>query len=412
MSLSRQCGAALLLVSILAGLALTMTMIFALQKRNHAAEREQKTAEALGKAKVALLAWTLTLPGNSSTAPSPGSLPCPDMDNAPGSPNEGTRTSCTAGSVGLFPWRTLRSERLVDGWGEPLWYAFDPAFVDTATNTPRINSDSRAGLQIFAASGKLLTPAGGEAAAVIFSAGPALPGQNRPASARKGAGNYLESTPFGSNIVNSGPFVAGLDANNGSLNDRLVYISAQELVGQISMRAAAEVKTALLAHHKDQGKYPNPAAWTAGSDCFKNEWSSSSSCPSDPGRCHGVLPAPDTAKIDNWQGANPFPLWFINNLWHRSIYYSMRDTGCKPTVDGKAVDAVFLMPGAPLNGVVRVTKPKSVKSKVSADLADYLEDAQNRDDDDAFVLPSAASNDRLFFCVQGNNGPVCREGRR
>ena len=70
------------------------------------------------------------------------------------------------------------------------------------------------------------------------------------------------------------------------------------------------------------------------------------------------------------------------------------------------------MPGAPLNGVVRVTKPKSVKSKVSADLADYLEDAQNRDDDDAFVLPSAASNDRLFFCVQGNNGPVCREGRR
>ena len=411
MSVSRQRGAALLLMLVLAGSALAITMIFTLQKRNYATERERKTIEALNKAKAALLAWTLTQPGNSSTAPDPGSLPCPDMDNAPGSPNEGTRTNCKAGVVGLFPWRTLKSERLVDGWGEPLWYAFDPAFVDTATNTPRINSDSRAGLQIFDTSGTLLTPAGSEAAAVIFSAGPALTGQTRPANARTGAGNYLESTPFGNNAATGGPFVAGPDAN-GSLNDRLVYISGQELIAQISIRAAAEVTAALQAHYQDQGKYPNPAAWIAGSSCFTNEWSSSSSCPSNPGRCRGVLPAPDTLQVDNWKGAGKFPLWFINNLWHRSIYYSVREAGCDPTVDGKAVDAVFLMPGAPLDSIVRVAKPASIKSKVSTDLADYLEDARNRDADDAFFSPGAASNDRLYVCEQGNNGPICREKKR
>lgn len=421
MKRARQRGSALLLVLLLSGTLLATVLLAANLKRNNDAEREQKTQAALNKAKAALVAWSVARIEDTGTlvAESPGELPCPSP-YAPGTPEEGQANpnNCQHGAIGLLPWRQLGSERIVDGWGQPLWYALDNAFKvrRNANELRRVNSDSRPSLLVYAADGNtLLTPPGEEAAAVIFSAGPPRPGQTRSAYA---PGTHIDAAILSvhldaahgrNNAVQGGPFIAGpIIAHRGTptetvlLNDRLLVLGGRELLDAVAPRIAAAVRSALAARQQETGSYPRPALITD-TACRDND--PATPCLPSASACRGILPA--DVPAGSW-----LPTWFRENQWNRAIYYALGNGECAGSpihitaTQGwpaqNSVPALFLLPGAALGSTTRLNPPQppyATSSRASIRLADYLE--QNLSgwtlpDQRVFTRPGPDSNDRLY----------------
>lgn len=412
-------GSALILLLLITATVLATTLLAAQQKRTDNAEREQKTHAALGKAKAALIAWSVARIEDQGTvvAESPGELPCPSP-YAPGTPEEGQANpnNCQHGAIGLLPWRQLGSERLVDGWGQPLWYALDNAFkVRRNTNElRRVNSDSQPTLLVYAANGRsLLTAPGEEAAAIIFSPGPALSGQNRSTYAPGTHINtalqsaFLDAAHGRNNAVQGGPFIAGpvvADRNASTevtvLNDRLLILGGRELLDASAPRIAATVRAALVAQLQENGTYPRPALITD-PGCHDNN--PTTPCRPSLSACRGILPA--EVITGTW-----LPIWFRENQWHRAIYYALGSEVCADSPIHVAaasgfrvqnnVPALFILSGAALENRKRLSPPTyATTSQASTHLADYLEQnltGWNTPDLTHFVRPSGTSNDRLY----------------
>jgi len=107
----------LVIVGLLLGGVLTP---FTAQKEQ---ERRSEAFDYLDESRDALLGFAIV---NNR-------LPCPDTDNPP----DGLENSCTAGTgnfrTGVLPWVTLSLEVAVDPWGDPIGYAVNGGFSDTAT---------------------------------------------------------------------------------------------------------------------------------------------------------------------------------------------------------------------------------------------------------------------------------------
>lgn len=397
----RQRGAALLLALLLA-LTLALSLFFqAIAPVTARLARERRTEQALAQAKAALIAWSVVQGDlDDDIYDRPGSLPCPDLDDT-GTAAAGCASASASGSassLGRLPWKTLGIEALRDADGERLWYALSNNF--RVRHSAAINSDTRGQLQLYAADGTtLLTPAGEELAAIIFAAGPPLPGQDRVA-VPDSAANYLDAAGPWNNASAPGPFVSG-PLNNASgeivINDRVMALSTRELIGAAEQRALSEAQSALaafaLAHG---GKYPNPAKADEAIclSIIANIKSNNTCSNIGSNACFGRLPedAPAAALAP----------WFLRNGWGRVLSYAVnKNSVVDPTgaecstalnVDGAAKVYVLLAPGAAKSGQ---TRPSSV-------LADYLEDAANSDAWTAqasgrasFAKPSPASNDAL-----------------
>lgn len=209
------------------------------------ASRLRAGDDALARAKEALLWYAVTY-RDIHDLEVPGYLPCPDSAEESGLFAAGDGIAApTCGSpgtvaVGLLPYRTLGLPDLRDADGNCLWYAVSGSFKNAPKTVP-VDWDSQAQLGVVAASGTALaTPddADGGPAAIVFSPGPALPGQERrPFGQACGvdpaqAGAYLESAePL---------FVAGeaTEADGRTTrNDRLVWLTPREIVGRIVARA-------------------------------------------------------------------------------------------------------------------------------------------------------------------------------
>ncbi|MBE9607750.1 hypothetical protein [Chitinilyticum piscinae] len=427
---SAQRGAVLLLLLLLVGtLALTL-LVRALNRISPDEIKRRKSAEALQQARSALLAWSIARgdDASSSSAGSPGELPCPDT-SPPGSASEGLEAaSCAAGALGRLPWRTLGIARLVDGYGEPLWYAVDGGFKRRTSSEIRlVNSDTRASLQVYAGGGiQLQTPAGEEAAAVIFAPGPALPAQDRVAGVTAAA-NYLDATGGRNNATAGGPFIAADAATD--FNDQLIVLSGSDLLDAIVPRLAAAVRQAISAYRNsannpDHVPYPRPAL-ISDSKCRDNDpgivTTGSSICRSQSNVCRGILP-----QVDAPPGGSDivlaYPVWFKQNLWYRAVYFAVASDGAAtgngngngngngkpshctdghgndintPGCNGKPVysdcgtitvtglsdnpDALVIFPGSPRGSIVRIATPQSKNLLVSTSLGDYLEDSANQD---------------------------------
>ena len=431
----RQRGAALLaLVAVLAAtvLALFIPRLFAFSR---AGGRDQVTSAALAEAREALIGWSASRDDEAGHNYRPGELPCPDRD-APGEPGYGyAEGACSPGEIGRLPWKTLGLPELIDGESEPLWYAIDGAFRwrwgNTIGTNAAINSDTRATLQVFAADTVASrTPVGSEAAAIVFAAGAALPGQVRGTLAeRKEARNYLDRVgppAVAGTLDNShegGPFVAGpvRDAAGGLIaNDRAVIVTARDVmravaprVEDVVVRMLAAYRTANQPMYPPDGKFPNPAryndlACTDVAACGDPSSCTDATaathpltfCPRDTITCRGRLPE----NIWTTLATHP-PRWFKYNLWSQTIYYAVGNNaaenpaGCSPQlqITGRPpAAALFLLPGSPLGTVVRNWPSQSNV------LSQYFEDAENNDGwtlgppaADRYVLPGPGSNDRL-----------------
>ena len=393
----RQRGAALLLALLLA-LTLGLSLFFqAVDPVTARLARERRTEQALAQAKAALIAWSVVQGDmGDKIHDRPGSLPCPDLGDT------GTAaTSCESAkgsSLGRLPWKTLGIEAWRDADGERLWYALSNNF--RVSHSAAINSDTRGQLQLYAADGTtLLTPAGEELAAIIFSAGAPLAGQDRVAGPLL-ATNYLDAASPWNNARAAGPFISGLVANAQGetlINDRVMALNTRELISAIEKRALREAQIALAAFAAENtAKYPNPAR-ANDPICLStiSNIKSNNTC-SNVGSdaCFGRLP-------EDAPGAALAP-WFLRNGWGRVMIYAVNknrvvDPGAAEcsaalNVGGTGADYLLLAPGSPGRG----------QTRPSPALANYLEDAANSDawtsgaiGRPTFSKPSAASNDSL-----------------
>lgn len=187
-----QGGAALLLFMVLVVMAALAYLVGNLTPEAAERRRSQQTQEVLAQAREALLGYALTYRDRNPDQVY-GYLPLPDLgstrNNNAGCPFEGCDAANFAGNalnttvIGRLPWRTLGLEPLRDGHGECLWYAVSGSHQRIQQGIP-LNWDTPAHLDIVVANGgaalaSALASAHERPVAVIFSAGPPLPGQDR-----------------------------------------------------------------------------------------------------------------------------------------------------------------------------------------------------------------------------------------
>lgn len=366
------------------------------------------TTDVLAEVKAALIGYAVRQGGPTGTA-RPGDLPCPDVD---GDGIEGSAAqmllppvTCAAGAVGQIPWRTLGIPEPKDSAGETLWYAVSGRFrARSAGNNSALNSDTRGDLVVRTpAPGGGFTDLTSSAVAVIIAPGGAIGGQSRRGT---GGGvvcgllgtilpkfcptNYLDAYVSGGSTINNvpatatGPFVAA--PATASFNDRVMYLSADEIMPALEMRVGAELTTLLQKYRENSSCKCYPWA---------DNWPHASGI-ADTGQNRGTFPR--QAFPEEWHEVGlALPSWLENNEWHNLFWYSVgrqntdqtasSSRRCKTCSDHpllkvtntvnnewKWVSALIITPGPPLDGVARLTQSSRINN-----INWYFEDTENRD---------------------------------
>ena len=303
---ARQQGAALLVMLILLITGGAYLLVSQLNRASGRIEADRKTSEALAKAKEVLIAWAVGYGAATGNTTTPGMLPYPDRRNdgqydgwsdcplvvaAPSAalllgkiPQVGLKSPCS------IPWTPLNLD-VVDGAGEVLWYAVSRNLVSALGVAPVINPGIMDNppfpwLVVRDQSGTILN---NRVAFVLIAPGPPLPGQDRtvppPPALPPTPAQFLESIGLVSNadfdgtydspapcVPNTAPpmcedFVMSEpwpSATSPTFNDRVLYVTIDELMPLIEKRVAREVRVAL----RNMPGLPAPAALGyLGSDC-------------------------------------------------------------------------------------------------------------------------------------------------
>lgn len=267
------------------------------------------TARALANAKRALIGWSIGAGlAGSGAAHAPGVLPFPDRNTDPNG-YDGEADCVTSGLsdrhlIGRLAWageaspcpaRTL-GVAIRDGSGEALWYAVSRNLVNHrggGASDPPINpglldrAPAYPWLRLVDASGTVLTAADGEPleiAAVVIAPGAPLPGQTRTGFA-PGPAHYLDSVVVNGVAYDNADSDGCRDAVTGaaahadcpgrtgeefilypdsrdtgietdSFNDRIVYVTAEELLRAAEARALGEMAVVLERYRSRHGAYP------------------------------------------------------------------------------------------------------------------------------------------------------------
>ncbi|MDP1536305.1 MAG: hypothetical protein Q8L95_03895 [Burkholderiales bacterium] len=239
-----------------------------------------------------------------------------------------------------------------------------------------------------------------EAVAIIFAPGPVLAGQNRIAANANNPAHYLDTTGGGNNATGT-PFIAALNSDRlpsspppSPYNDRLIVITTAQLMPVVEMRVGREVLALLKSYRNVVGVYPDADCSDGSSGSGDNQsrisWRSSTT---------GGYTLPR-----DWGNSTPpavpaLPAWFINNYWSWFIYYARASGGFTPRVNGVPKDVVIIMSG-PAEPTRPVDSPGTTNVCAVSDWAKYIDDVENRDNDDTFITPSstAYARDRIFYC--------------
>jgi len=185
---------------------------------------DKVTATALAHAKEALIGRA------AADNNRPGSLPCPDTDDD--GKADGDFGYCSA-SVGRLPWATLDLPDPRDGDGNRLWYALADELRDNE-DAYAINPSLSLGLSVDGIQ---------NIAAIVFSSGPPLTGQNsRPSN---DVADYLD----GPNKT-GGPYISG--PSSTSFNDKLLAISREQLFNVVNRRIIGLLRIRLNKYYNDE----------------------------------------------------------------------------------------------------------------------------------------------------------------
>ena len=291
----KQKGVALILMAFIIGLAVIAYLFHALDPQRLRLEQDKKTMQTLNEAKQALIAWSVSHPLH------PGQMPFPDRGTGGGydgksdcnPPNNnpllysfligqlpiyGQTNPCVSPQTGI-------GGNFQDAQGNRLWYAVsrnlthkyetDPLNtnpVEPIINPSVIDSPMYAWLKVLDRNGALISD---RVAAVIIAPGDPVSGQNRTVIAP--ASEFLDTFKIGaitySNADYTKPdedFIVGEDSRNVSsadttfvqpynFNDRLVYITIDELITALNNRAATEASNLLRLYKAKTGQFPYAA---------------------------------------------------------------------------------------------------------------------------------------------------------
>ncbi len=290
---AKQKGAVLIIIAFIVGLAATAYFVTSFSVISNQTNQAKKTYQALNEAKQALIGYAISHPNF------PGQLPFPDRNsdsnydgysdcNSPTSsfsyelligqlPILGQTNPCIAPQTGL-------GSDFKDVDGNRLWYALSRNLVhkyessailpvDPVINPSIIMSPVYPWLRVFDASGRLLSD---RVAAVIIAPHNLIGSQNR-ASNTPAATEFLDALSIDgvaySNADYNSPdedFIAAPDSRNVTatdtvyekpyyFNDKLIYITIDELIEATARRAGAEAKHLLNEYQLRTLQYPYAA---------------------------------------------------------------------------------------------------------------------------------------------------------
>lgn len=417
---NQQQGFAMLILVFVIALVLTSYFVSGLNGKSLERGREDKTAQALVDAKAALLGWSVAHPDY------PGIMPFPDR-NADGN-YDGNSDCVLAGAlnyphlIGRLPSAVQTapcvgalqnglSGSFVDGDGETLWYAVSRNLIRTSVagavviNPSIINNPTFNWLVVRDRNGQVIS---NRVAAVIIAPGRVVGAQNR-AGGLAGPAAYLDSAvvsgvPYSNadSTIPNEDFIMAEDmkhvanphpiyAQPYQFNDKLIFITIDELMLALEQRAIREARNALNAYYLASAAnaanryFPYAAVLgDANHACTDVTFA-------------GTLPlnsALSTCTHPN-AGLNAFlPNWFIESQWQDFMHYvisgdcSFATPGCLAGGNISVgalvnVNALLVSSGAALAGQVRP----------SNNLANYLDSIENTDGDNVFdAVGTALSN--------------------
>jgi hypothetical protein len=369
---SRQHGQALLGLLVLLGIALSVFVYNMIDPAQASARRGARTEATLREARDALIGRA------ASDDNRPGSLPCPDTDND-GVAELFAGVDCPS-YIGRLPWRTLGLPDPRDESGERLWYALSPVFRDQSS-AGLLDTDTKGSITVYQDSTATVVTA--EAVVVIFTPGPVVPGQVRDAANANNPANYLDVTGGVNNSIAAGPFISAQASS--TFNDRLLVITTADLMPVVEKRVAREMRALLSAYRATSACACYP--WAA------NDFDDDSVI----GKRRGMVPMED-AEPHSWASLGiTVPSWMAssspNNKWGRLFYYAVA-----PSVVATPTAGTLTVDGAAGKDLVLITTGPAGASRPSSNLSDYLEDLENRNNDDVFQTPSstAYARDRIY----------------
>ena len=291
-SSNQQKGAVLIIFVFVLSLVMLAYTVKFLNHNDLQASENIKTSQALAEAKTALISWSVSHPLV------PGLLPYPDR-NADAGGYDGL-SDCPGGVtlpshlIGRLPWKggdyddcnNLLSglgHEFTDASNEPLWYAVSQNLLHiySPTGDPFINPNVidnppyGSWLNVYDKDGQLISD---RVAAVIIAPGAPLDDQDR-SSGVADATNYLDTFNLQagggakSNRTYSAAdedFYMGEDSrsvrsDNATyqqpyyFNDKLVYITIDELMAELEKRVTGEARKALQRYYANQSSYPHAA---------------------------------------------------------------------------------------------------------------------------------------------------------
>ena len=310
-----QKGAALILIVVILVLAASAIMLRIFDTSLIKVRQDSEASISLADAKAALVGYSL---GRIGAGERPGNMPYPDYFASTETPAsgdyDGTTDGCMDASkpqglplmlnganmrcLGRLPWKTIgmpvASPTQNDTLGDMTWYAVSANLVDsTCLNllNPNVLNMSYTGyicggatlphpwLTLHDSRGNVLS---NRVAIVLILPGKSIGVQARPALPLADITNYLDSVvvPAGctvpcvpgsytnaglSNdfIMASGLAGASSDQNNqnlaSSINDKVLYITIDELMVELTERAAGETRLVLKGYKNQNGSFPYAA---------------------------------------------------------------------------------------------------------------------------------------------------------
>jgi hypothetical protein len=379
-----QKGAALLMLMLVVFVfAITLVAYSRDPEDASMAAREHDTFLAMAAAKKALLAYATLERGSN---PRPGELPCPDTNHNGQIDVLGaidyTGANCTS-RIGWFPWKTLETEELKDQAGSHLWYAVaDDFFNRSGSVEPIINPLSIGQLQVDDAD---------DIAAIIIAPGAALSGQPRSDDDELSALNqYLEAE----NADGDDQFTNQTSTLN---NDRVMIITAREILHLASKRALLEARSVLEDYYIANTFYPYAE--------FDHE------CDGGSTSTVGLLPLQSVVGC-------PYPIlimpdWFMDNEWYEFIVYIVAPPCAGNTTNNcggasgnlslnSQVEKRIILAdaGPPLSGTECSggSPYNQVRPSVTANICDYLETNGNTSLGLSYAeAESSATNNDVFI---------------
>lgn len=287
---AKQKGAVVILMAFIIGLGALAYVLAAYDPARLSLEQDRRTYIELNGAKLALIAWS------ASHALHPGQMPFPDR-NADG--NYDGKSDCNS-PISTFSYAFLLGQLPVFGQDNPciapqagignsyqdmqgnrLWYAvsrnlahkYEMPSADPLINPSTITNPIYPWLVVKDRNGAIIS---NRVAVVILAPANALVGQDRTPLAPNVA-QYLDTFQVGPSVLSNADydsadedFIIGQDSRElGELdnsvtkpyyfNDKLIYITIDELMLAITNRAGAEATTLLNAYQIKNGQFPYAA---------------------------------------------------------------------------------------------------------------------------------------------------------